>query len=86
MNQTSAAAETDATKTVTTHRVRTQSGFAPASKVRDAKIAISLFDEQGLQNSGLETFDLSRQPQTRALYVKLAVQVQKLIILASREF
>ena len=57
----------------------------------DAKIAISLFDKQGLLNSGLKPSICveilpNQQPQTRALYVKLAVQVRKSIMLASREF
>ena len=59
VNLTSALAETDAIKAVIHTEVKRSLVLHPrlryeARKESDAKIAVSLFDEQGLQNSGLK--------------------------------
>ena len=79
VNQTSAAAETDATKAVIHTEVKRSLVLHPrlryeARKESDAKIAVSLFDEQGLQNSGLKISWQTRKsyPQQPPLRVELS--------------
>ena len=83
VSQNFVATETEAIK-VMIHRFERSLVLHPRLKYEtrresDVKIATSMFDKQGVLHSSLNPSAwvlLSQQPQTRALYVRLAVQVQ----------